>query len=51
MGFKKIQCQRKQGKGRHFGRSEVVQEAVFRKQLGNNERGGWGSRKQMKNHK
>lgn len=39
MGFKKIQCQKKQGKGRHFGRSEVVEEAVFRKQLGNNKTG------------
>lgn len=40
-------------KGRHFGRSEVVEEeaAVFRKQLGNNEKGGQGSKIQMKNQK
>lgn len=41
----------KLGKGRHFGRSDVVEEeaAVFRKQLGNNEKDRQESRKQMKN--
>lgn len=41
----------KLGKGRHFGRSEVVEEeaAVFGKQLGNYEKGGQESRKQKKN--
>lgn len=41
----------KVGKGRYFGRSEVVEEeaAVFRKQLGNNEKSGQESRIQMKN--
>lgn len=41
----------KVGKGRLFGRSEVVEEeaAVFRKQVGNNEKGEQKNRKQKKN--
>lgn len=45
-----IRYQKKQGTGRLFERSEVIEEPVFGKQLGNTEGGGQGSRKQKKNH-
>lgn len=45
-----IWYQKKQGTGRLFERSEVIEEPVFGKQLGNTERGGQESRKLKKNH-